>query len=80
MISRYYLDALVPSWLAADTGYVAALTRHLVDQMRFHGYEPATWPTTGEAPSDVPPPVGMVILRAAVDVEEFDIDMADDTP
>jgi len=78
VISRYYLDSIVPSWLAADTGYITAFTGHLLDRMRFHGYTPVAWPTVSEAPSKVPAPVGMVIIRATIDVEEFDIDMADD--
>jgi hypothetical protein len=77
-VSRYYLDSLVPSWLASDPGYLTALGTHLVDRMHLQGYSEVGWPQISEAPSDVAPPVGMLLVRATITVEEFDIDMGDD--
>ncbi|MFC8447661.1 hypothetical protein [Kitasatospora sp. NPDC057223] len=78
MISRYHLDSLVPSWLASDPGYLSALGCHLLDRMTLQGYQPVDWPVISEAPSDVAPPVGMLLIRATIAVEEFDIDMGDE--
>lgn len=72
-----YLDSLVPSWLLHDSGYRNALQQHLTDRIAVHGYEPATPVRIRQAPSDVPPPVGMLLLRAEVQVEEFDVDMSE---
>lgn len=77
MSSRYYLDSLVPSWLAADPGYLAALRQHLLDRMTLQGYQPEATPVITRAGGDVPPPIGTVLLRATVTVAEFDIDMGD---
>lgn len=78
--SRHYFDSLIPSWLASDPGYLSALGAHLLDRMYAQGWEPVGWPAIGEAPGQVPPPIGMVLVRATIGVEEFDIDMADDAP
>lgn len=79
MISRYYVESLVPSWLASDPGYLAALGGHLMDRMQAQGYEPVGWPVISEAHDVlVPAPVGTLIVRASIDVEEFDVDMGDE--
>lgn len=81
MISRYYVESLVPSWLASDPGYLAALGGHLADRMRAQGYEIVSGPAIGEAHDlMVPAPVGTVILRASIAVEEFDVDMGSEIP
>lgn len=76
--STYYLDSLIPSWLAADPAYRQAAGDHLLDRMAHQGYQPATRVDFDDAPSEVMPPVGMILLRATVDVEEFDLDMGDE--
>jgi hypothetical protein len=76
--TRHYLDSLVPSWLAADPGYRAALGQHILDRMALQDWQPVTRPAFSDVPSDVPPPVGMTLLRATVAVEEFDLDMGDE--
>lgn len=77
MSSSYYFDSLAPSWLAADPGYIAALRTHLLDRMALQGYQPTVLPVVTRAGGDVPAPVGMVLLRVSVTVEEFDVDMGD---
>lgn len=77
-MSVYYLDALIPAWLAHDPGYLAALRQHLLDRMALNEYQPVGEVRTGPAPSQVPPPPGMALLRATVEVAEFDIEMGDD--
>lgn len=79
MSSSYYLDSLVPSWLASDSGYLAALGEHLLDRMALQGYRPTGRPVIGDAAGEVKPPVGMRLLRVIVTVDEFDLDMGDDT-
>lgn len=76
--SAYYLDSLVPSWLAQDSAYRAVLAQHLLDRMALNGFTPVAQPEFSEAPSQVTPPIGAVLLRVAVSVEEFDLDMSDE--
>ena len=76
--TSYYIESLVPSWLVHDGGYRAALTQHLRDRLTMQGYEIVApiriRPETGQ----VPPPVGMVMLRVETEVEEFDIEVDQD--
>ena len=76
--SSYYIESLVPSWLVHDGGYRAALTQYLRDLLTMQGYEIVApiriRPETGQ----VPPPVGMVMLRVETEVEEFDIEVGED--
>lgn len=73
--SSFFLESLVPSWLVHDGGYRAALTQHLRDRLELQGYDIVApirlRPDTGQ----VQPPVGMVMLRAETEVEEFDIEV-----
>ncbi|MFG3051894.1 hypothetical protein ACGFZP_13215 [Kitasatospora sp. NPDC048239] len=77
-VTRYTFDSLVPSWLAEDPGYIAALGEHLVARVELQGWKvvagPAVMPADG---CEARIPVGTVLLRAEVCVEEFDIDLAD---
>ena len=75
--STYYLDSLIPSWLAADRAYRQALGDHLLDRLAHQGYQPVARVAFDDAPSEVPVPVGMILLRAAVTVQEFDVEMDD---
>ncbi|MEU6233855.1 hypothetical protein [Kitasatospora sp. NPDC047058] len=75
----YAFDSLVPSWLAEDPGYVAALGEHLVARVELQGWEVVAGPavtTVDDCEAKIP--VGTLLLRAEVMVEEYDIDMADD--
>lgn len=76
--TRYHLESLVPSWLAHDHGYLAALGEHLVARMKLQGWNVVTGPAVAPFIGPARVPVGMVLLRAEVTVEEFDLDMADD--
>ncbi|MFE9064922.1 hypothetical protein [Streptomyces violaceusniger] len=76
--TTYYLESLVPSWLLHDSGYRNALQQHLLDRIKLQGYEPVTPVRIREAPGEVPPPVGMLLLRAEVQVEEFDVEVGED--
>jgi hypothetical protein len=78
--TRYYLESLVPSWLAPDPGYVAALGEHLAARMELQGYEVTSGPVVVLSETEARVPVGMTLVRAEVGVEEFDLDMADDKP
>lgn len=80
MISRYYLDSLVPSWLAADPGYLAALGEHLADRMDLSGHRLVEGPCPVPVDAGLRLPVGITLVRVECAVEEFDIDMADDDP
>ncbi|WP_199881804.1 hypothetical protein [Streptomyces sp. CB03911] len=76
--THYYLESLVPSWLAADPGYVAALGEHLAARMELQGYEVTSGPVVVPAHTEARVPVGMTLVRAEIGVEEFDLDMDDD--
>ncbi|MEU1272993.1 hypothetical protein [Streptomyces sp. NPDC005799] len=75
----YYLESLVPSWLMHDGGYRAALTQHLRDRLQLQGYEIVAPIRIRPAQGDVPPPVGMLMLRAETEVEEFDVEIDDES-
>lgn len=75
--STYCIESLVPAWLYHDGGYRAALTRHLRDRLELQGYEIVAPIRIRTADGDVPPPVGMLMLRAETQVEEFDVDMGE---
>lgn len=77
--SVYYLNSFVPSWLQHDGGYRAALTQHLRDRLTMQGYEIVAPIRIRRDDGDVPPPVGMVMLRVETEVEEFDVEVDDDT-
>ncbi|WP_445520447.1 hypothetical protein [Streptomyces sp. NEAU-174] len=72
------IESLVPSWLLHDSGYRNALQQHLLDRIAIQGYEPVTPVRIRQAPGEVPPPVGMILLRAEVTVEEFDVEVDGD--
>lgn len=74
----YYLNSLVPSWLQHDGGYRTALTQHLRDRLTLQGYEIAAPIRIRRDDGDVPPPVGMVMLRVETEVEEFDVEVGED--
>ncbi|MGW6912580.1 hypothetical protein ACWGB8_01960 [Kitasatospora sp. NPDC054939] len=74
----YAFDSLVPSWLAEDPGYVAALGEHLVARVELQGWQVVGGPAVTLADCEARIPIGTVLLRAEVMVEEYDIDMADD--
>jgi hypothetical protein len=76
--SVYYIESLVPSWLMHDGGYRAALTQHLRDRLTMHGYEIVAPIRIRPDNGQVPPPVGMVMLRVETEVEEFDIEVGED--
>lgn len=74
----YYIESLVPSWLVHDGGYRAALTQHLRDRLMLQGYEIVAPIRIRRDDGDVPPPVGMVMLRVETEVEEFDVEVDDE--
>ena len=76
--SSYYIESLVPSWLMHDGGYRAALTQHLRDLLTVQGYEIVAPIRIRPESGQVPPPVGMVMLRVETEVEEFDIEVGSD--
>lgn len=75
--TAYYIESLVPSWLVHDGGYRAALTQHLRDRLTSQGYEIVAPIRIRPTEGDVPPPVGMLMLRAETEVEEFDAEVDD---
>ncbi|WP_406170316.1 hypothetical protein OIE52_39275 [Streptomyces canus] len=76
--TSYYIESLVPSWLMHDGGYRAALTQHLRDRLTMQGYEIVAPIRIRPESGQVPPPVGMVMLRVETEVEEFDIEVGED--
>lgn len=75
--TTYHFESLAPSWLAHDGGYRAALTQHMRDRMALQGYEIVAPIRIRDANGDVPPPVGMILLRVETEVEEFDIEVGE---
>ncbi|MFD4830148.1 hypothetical protein ACFWPV_09875 [Streptomyces uncialis] len=75
--TAYYSDSLVPAWLANDSGYRAALSQYLRACLTLQGYEIVAPVTVRPQPDALPVPVGMVILRAETEVEEFDVEVGD---
>lgn len=75
--SLYYIESLVPAWLMHDGGYRAALTQHLRDRLTLQGYEIVAPIRIRTEHGQVPPPVGMLMLRAETEVEEFDIEVSE---
>jgi hypothetical protein len=73
--TTYGFESLAPSWLMHDGGYRAALTQHMRDRMGLQGYTIVSPIRIGDAGGDVPPPVGMILLRVEVEVEEFDVEV-----
>lgn len=73
--TTYCLESLVPAWLIHDGGYRAALTQHLRDRLERQGYEVTGPIRIRQVTDDVPPPVGMLMLRVETQAEEFDVDM-----
>ncbi|MGW1950120.1 hypothetical protein ACWCRC_38175 [Streptomyces sp. NPDC001940] len=73
--SAFYVESLVPSWLVHDGGYRAALTQHLRDRLTLQGYDIVAPILIRPDEGQVPPPVGMVMLRAETEVEEFDVEV-----
>lgn len=76
--STYCIESLVPSWLVHDGGYRAAITQHLRDRLTLQGYEIVAPIRIRPDQGQVPPPVGMVMLRVETEVEEFDIEVGED--
>lgn len=76
--SSYYIESLVPSWLVHDGGYRAALTQHLRDRLAMQGYEIVAPIRIRPEAGQVPPPVGMVMLRVETEIEEFDVEVGED--
>lgn len=77
MRTRYAFESLVPSWLASDTGYMAGLGAYLIARMEMQGWQVVSAPFVEPPDAGAPLPVGMVLLRVSVEVEEFDIDMGE---
>lgn len=75
--STYCIESLVPSWLVHDGGYRAAITQHLRDRLTLQGYEIVAPIRIRPDQGQVPPPVGMVMLRVETEVEEFDIEVGE---
>jgi hypothetical protein len=73
--TTHTVDSLVPSWLQHDSGYRQALSGYLAARIAAQGDEPATPIRIRRAETPVPPPVGMVLLRAETQVEDFDIEV-----
>ncbi len=73
--SVHYIESLVPSWLVHDGGYRNAITQHLRDRLIMQGYEIVAAIRIRPADGQVPPPVGMVMLRVETEVEEFDVEV-----
>jgi hypothetical protein len=73
--STYWIESFVPAWLVHDGGYRAALTQHLRDRLERQGYEIVAPIRIRPVEGDVAPPVGMLMLRAETQVDEFDVDM-----
>ncbi|MEU1088955.1 hypothetical protein ABZ401_19330 [Streptomyces sp. NPDC005892] len=77
--TSYGYESLAPAWLHHDAGYRAALAQHMRDRMALQGYEIVAPIRIREAGGDVSPPVGMILLRVETEVEEFDVDMGDES-
>lgn len=75
--TTYWIESLTPSWLLHDSGYRNALQQHLLDRIKLQGYEPVTPVRIRQSAEEVPPPVGMLLLRAEVTVEEFDVEVGE---
>lgn len=75
--TTYHFESLAPSWLMHDGGYRAALTQHMRDRMSLQGYTIVSPIRIRDARGDVPPPVGMILLRVETDVEEFDVEVGE---
>lgn len=75
--TTHTVESLVPSWLLHDSGYRQALTQHLLDRVAAQGDEPATPVRILRADTPVPPPVGMILLRAETQSEDFDIEVGE---
>jgi hypothetical protein len=75
--TTYGLESLVPAWLIHDSAYRAALTQHLRDRLEHQGYEITGAVRIRHVTGDIPPPVGMLMLRVETQVEEFDLDMGE---
>jgi hypothetical protein len=75
--TAYYIESLVPSWLVHDGGYRAALTQHLRDRITLQGYEIVAPIRIRRESGQVPPPIGMVMLCAETEVEEFDVEVGE---
>lgn len=75
--STYGLESFIPAWLIHDGGYRAALTQHLRDRLDAQGYEIVAPIHIRTLKGDVTPPVGMLMVRAETQVEEFDVDMGE---
>lgn len=75
--STYGVDSFIPAWLIHDGGYRAALTQHLRDRLEAQGYEIVAPIHIRVLKEGVVPPVGMLMVRAETQVEEFDVDMGD---
>ncbi|MET9517427.1 hypothetical protein [Streptomyces sp. NPDC002994] len=75
--STYGFESLVPSWLMHDGGYRAGLTQHMRDRMELQGYNVVGPVRIRDAGGDVPPPVGMILLRVETTVEEFDVEVGE---
>lgn len=70
-----WIESLVPSWLLHDGGYHAALTQHLRDRIELQGYDIVTPIRVRPVTEGTPPPIGMTMLRAEAEVEEFDVEV-----
>lgn len=75
--STYLIESLVPSWLMHDGGYRQALTNHLRDRLELQGYEVVSPICIRPVEGNVPPPVGMLMLRVETTVEEFDFEVGE---
>lgn len=75
--STYGVDSFIPAWLIHDGGYRAALTQHLRDRLEAQGYEIVAPIHLRTVKEGVAPPVGMLMVRAETQVEEFDVDMGE---
>ncbi|RAJ70270.1 hypothetical protein K378_01435 [Streptomyces sp. Amel2xB2] len=73
--TTYAVESLVPSWLLHDTGYRQALTQYLTDRMAAQGDQPDGPVRIRQADDSAPPPVGMILLRATAETEDFDVEV-----
>jgi len=73
--STYYIESLVPSFLASDGGYIAVLKKYLFDIVSSQEWTVMdgprrTWKSAGQIL--VEPPTGFVEVHIEVTVREFD--------
>lgn len=72
------VESLVPSWLLHDASYRTALSVYLSEKITRTGEEIVAPVRIAAAESEVAPPIGMILLRAQAETEDFDVEVGED--